>query len=168
MSAIGPQIPAQLLNAGNSEDNENEYGPAPPPQVGPKTPSHPTETGHPGPDEEEDEDAYRPALPPDLVAPKRTIGPTLPTNASQTRFHDSDDTSDSEEVGPIPASAASQANSADDAVREFMEREERRRKAGEEARQPKKLQREEWMLVPPSSSSVLGCTYHVYMVSCPL
>ena len=159
MSAIGPQIPAHLLDAADEE--EEEYGPAPPPQAGPQIPLHlankprPTTPPPDTEDGEENEDAYLPALPPDLVAPRRKLGPTLPTNSSQTRFHD-DDLSDSEEVGPMPAPAGPHANSEDDAVREFMEREERRRRADEEARRPKKLQREEWMLVPPSSSSVLG------------
>lgn len=141
-----------------------------PPSVGPQIPPHLLSTRSTTPpkdladdNDDDDEDAYLPALPPDLAAaPKRTLGPTLPTHASQTRLYDADDASDSDEVGPMPAPATgAQANSADDAVREFMEREERRRKADEEARQPKKLQREEWMLVPPSSSSVLGCTFHI-------
>lgn len=175
MSRIQPQKPAHLLNAADSDDEYNGNSPMLPTQ-GPQIPPHlankpkstsPPRAAHPQPptapfqpnaeDAEEDEDAYLPALPPDLVAPKRKLGPTLPANSSQTRFYD-DDLSDSEEVGPMPAPAGPHANAADDAVREFMEREERRRKADEEARQPKKLQREEWMLVPPSSSSVLGCT----------
>jgi len=43
-----------------------------------------------------------------------------------------------------------------DAVKEFMEKEEKRRKELEEAGKPKALKRDEWMLVPPSSSELLG------------
>jgi hypothetical protein len=163
MSAIGPQIPPHLLNAADDDDSDKS-SPEPLLQAGTREPPHPAnepkfttspvDPSHSGDDGEEDEDAYLPALPPDLVATKRKLGPALPAHSSQTQFHD--DLSD-EEVGPMPAPAGLQTNSADDAVREFMEREERRRKADEEASRPKKLQREEWMLVPPSSSSVLGC-----------
>jgi hypothetical protein len=43
-----------------------------------------------------------------------------------------------------------------DAVKEFLASEEKRRKLVEEAAKPKVLQREEWMLVPPTSTGLLS------------
>ncbi|KAF8588507.1 hypothetical protein K439DRAFT_638557 [Ramaria rubella] len=174
MSALGPQIPAHLAKSAqvvhDDDDSDDEYGPVPPPPpptAGPQLPPHlaskpPADNDD---DDEDDEDAYTPALPPDLPAPRRTLAPSLPTQrphvhanaptrpAPRTSGYTS---SDSDEVGPMPLPPGAQASNGDDAVREFEAREERRRKAAEEARAPKKLEREEWMLVPPSSTGVLG------------
>ncbi|TFK47984.1 hypothetical protein OE88DRAFT_1611754, partial [Heliocybe sulcata] len=105
-------------------------------------------------EEEEEEDDYVPALPPDLMAarnagpPKRVIGPSFPP----PRYEDEEE---DEDIGPAPLPAHA-GPVVEDGVREFLEREERRRKAEEEASKPKALQREEWMLVPPSSQGLLG------------
>lgn len=91
-------------------------------------------------DEEEEEDAYMPDLPPDLKGSTAEI-------------------SDDDDIGPKPARTSQADEGDDDPVREFIERESRRQKAQEKEKEPKKLQREEWMLVPPSSSSLLGCKW---------
>jgi hypothetical protein len=105
MTSIGPQIPAHLLES-------------PPQDV-----EHDSDSGQ--------EDAYLPALPPDLLAAPSvskglpvTKGPTLPPPAVQND-EDSDD-----EVGPMPLPAGSSLER-EDAVKEFMEIEERRRKLAE-------------------------------------
>jgi hypothetical protein len=139
MASIGPQIPSHLLKPRKEEEEE-----------------------------EEDEDAWVPELPPDLVkarsvptAPstspvRRPVGPTFP-NPNPKLDDDSDD-EEEEDIGPKPLpTASSHASKAGDGVWEFMEKEERRRKLVEEAAKPKKLQRDEWMLVPPTSGDLLSC-----------
>jgi len=108
-------------------------------------------------EEEEEEDDYVPELPPDLVAQRavqkaRVLGPSLPS-ALQNSYDDSDD----EDVGPMPLPAhLSSRQQEKSAVDEFLEKEKRRQKALEDAAKPKPLKREEWMLVPPSKSDLLG------------
>ncbi|KAF8525256.1 hypothetical protein BU17DRAFT_42171 [Hysterangium stoloniferum] len=161
MPLIGPQIPTRNGYDSDGEEgscqssnlhNDEEYGPAPPPPLpktaGPSLPPHLVKA-NPVDDEDGDEDAYAPALPPQFIPrPKRTVGPTFPSVPPPQAAYDSDD-----EVGPMPAPASA---AADDPVREFMEREERRKKAQEEAAKPVKPRREEWMLVPPTNSGLLG------------
>ncbi|EGN92959.1 hypothetical protein SERLA73DRAFT_190333 [Serpula lacrymans var. lacrymans S7.3] len=125
---------------------------------------------------DEDEDDYMPALPPDLLASrtaepssstatsKRTVGPSLPPSHpsySIHRSHEQSYTQDSDsdsDIGPrpLPSTYGSGHSSVGDGVREFIEREERRRKLVEEAKLPKKLERDEWMLVPPTKGDLLG------------
>lgn len=125
-------------------------------------------------EEEEEEDDYVPELPPDLVAQRaaqktRVLGPSLPS-AVQGSYDDSDD----DDVGPMPLPAHLNQQQEKSAVEEFLEKEKRRKQALEvrdhqvsanfwlipfqDAAKPKALKREEWMLVPPSKSDLLGCT----------
>lgn len=126
-------------------------------------------------EEEEEEDDYVPELPPDLAAQRvaqkaRVLGPPLPL-AAQNSYDDSDD----DEVGPMPLPAhLSSRQQEKSAVEEFLEKEKRRQQAMEvrnikslliswlmffqDAAKPKAPKREEWMLVPPSKSDLLGCT----------
>ena len=112
---------------------------------------------------------------------KRQVGPTFPSYAptyDPTTYHSDEDDDDDDDFGPKPLPAGMQHQQTD-AVKEFIEREEKRRKSAEvynkgpflilqkrllmrafhfeqDAAKPKSLQRDEWMLVPPSSSSLLG------------
>ncbi|KAJ8703356.1 hypothetical protein PTI98_001983 [Pleurotus ostreatus] len=117
------------------------------PSIGPEIPAHLLRNTTPGdeqqgepsigpkiphalttaPDDDDDDDDYTP-LPPDLVA---------------SRSSDK----------PLPAGIKYREQ---DAVAQFIEKEEARRKNAEEAAKPKTLKRDEWMLVPPSSSDLLG------------
>ncbi|RPD58488.1 hypothetical protein L226DRAFT_606824 [Lentinus tigrinus ALCF2SS1-7] len=161
---IGPEIPASLLAPSSSHEeddgSDSEVGPAP---IGPQIPpsvsaAKPTSTTPPlAEEEEDDEDDYAPALPPELAAArastsKKVIGPAFPPSVAAPRYDDEDDEDD---VGPRPLPAG-YVMEEKDGVQEFLEREERRRKQLEEGSKPKALQREEWMLVPPSSSDLLG------------
>ncbi|KDQ51406.1 hypothetical protein JAAARDRAFT_62609 [Jaapia argillacea MUCL 33604] len=186
MSSIGPQIPSHLLGPSKSQrqsdsdsDSDEHEGPQLPPassstNIGPQIPSELLKKSGPSiptrsdQDEEDDDDDYMPSLPPDLLAArttssstsqskspaqpssssshKKVIGPSFPPPRYQD---DSDD-----EIGPAPLPAGYRIE--DDAVTEFIEREQRRKVLAEEAAKPKTLQREEWMLVPPSSASLLG------------
>ncbi|KAF7437428.1 hypothetical protein PC9H_004267 [Pleurotus ostreatus] len=151
MPSIGPEIPAHLLR--NTTPGDEQQGE---PSIGPKIP-HALTTA---PDDDDDDDDYTP-LPPDLVAsrssdkvrPARPIlGPSFPpAPGSSVTFDDSDD----DEVGPKPLPAGIKYRE-QDAVAQFIEKEEARRKNAEEAAKPKTLKRDEWMLVPPSSSDLLG------------
>ncbi|KAH9927426.1 uncharacterized protein BXZ73DRAFT_48808 [Epithele typhae] len=163
---IGPDVPAHLLAPDSTtpdDDSDTEAGPAPPSSIGPQIPASVTA----GPSrsapkaeaaeaEEEDEEDYAPALPPHLAAAreKRVLGPAMPSAARARRYEDEED-EDEEDVGPMPLPYGVVLEEKD-AVQEFMEREERRRKQLEEAAKPKAPKREEWMLVPPSSSDLLG------------
>lgn len=122
-------------------------------------------------EEEEDsdgEDVYAPELPPDLVAARanananpstssvpparRPIGPARGPLQREEEEEESDD-----EIGPAPPPAVgSSSHIHEDAVIDFMQKEAQRRQAIEEAARPKTLKREEWMLVPPSSSDLLS------------
>ncbi|TCD65074.1 hypothetical protein EIP91_003276 [Steccherinum ochraceum] len=172
----GPVIPAHLLESkirasSSIEAEESEAGPSAPTSIGPTIPAHflpGSSAPQPDNDEEEEEDDYAPALPPDLLAartagpsaepvPKGKLqGPALPPGMG-SRYDDSDD----DDVGPqpLPQGVIIEEKSG---VRQFLEREERRKKLAEpflllvEAAKPKALQREEWMLVPPSSSDLLS------------
>jgi hypothetical protein len=151
MSSIGPAIPSHLLNRQSTSDADEEDSPqVAGPQLPPQAP----------PDEEDDsEDEYAPALPPDMIASsskKPVVGPTMPpayppTYDRRVQYH-ADDSDD--DVGPRPLPAGVRFEERD-AVKEFMEKEEKRRREVEEAAKPKAPKRDEWMLVPPSSS-VLG------------
>jgi hypothetical protein len=96
--------------------------------------------------------------------PRRVLGPSLPPHLSPS--NQDDDSDDDDDVGPQPLPEALQPMHEKDAVAEFMEREERRRKNEELAKQPKALKREEWMLVPPSASDLLGSTYFALCLPC--
>jgi hypothetical protein len=134
--------------------------------IGPSLPPHLAHlankhAGGPSPASDDEDDDYTPALPPHLAA-SRGAGPSRPppndgpggySSPSPPRIRkvlplpvaeDSDD----DDIGPRLESAPAPQRSA---AEEFREREERRAKLIEEQSKPKVLQREEWMLVPPSS-----------------
>jgi len=165
---IGPDIPAylaQLKSTTPEEEDAPEAGPSVGPSVGPVIPAHllstSTTSSTPQPEEEEEEeDDYVPALPPDLLAARsasapiaKLQGPALPPHLARRREEESEDDDDDYGPKPLPAGFVVEEKSA---VKQFMEREERRRKLLEEASKPKTLQRDEWMLVPPSSSDLLS------------
>ncbi|GJE97999.1 DUF3752 domain-containing protein [Phanerochaete sordida] len=162
---IGPDIPAHLLQNRSTtpDDGPEEAGPSqPPPAIGPVIPPelHSRDrTPQANNEEDEDEDDYVPELPPDLAAArakpnagaKRVQGPSFPGAPPRRQYDDDSD----DDVGPMPLPAGYVLEEKD-GVTEFLEREERRRKQLEEASKPKTLQREEWMLKPPSSSDLLS------------
>lgn len=128
MPSIGPEIPAHLLR--NTTPGDEQQGQ--PSSIGPKIP-HALTTA---PDDDDDDDDYTPPLPPDLVAssssdkahPTRPIlGPSFPpATGSSVTFDDSDD----DEVGPKPLPAGIKYRE-QDAVAQFIEKEETRRKNAE-------------------------------------
>ncbi|KAJ7449403.1 hypothetical protein B0H11DRAFT_1877693 [Mycena galericulata] len=154
MSAIGPTLPPHLLNSSSSANGDDAD--ADPAAAGPQIPP----AGPPQNEDDDSDDDYAPALPPDMVASsskKPVAGPTmspsyLPTYDSRVRYHDPDDSDDDVGPRPLPAGVGFEER---DAVKEFMAKEEKRRREVEEAAKPKAPKRDEWMLVPPSSS-VLG------------
>ncbi|KAI1789173.1 hypothetical protein LXA43DRAFT_1155416 [Ganoderma leucocontextum] len=167
---IGPDIPAHILpqaSSADQDDTSDNEGPQPASSIGPQIPSSigpqippsrsqapRTSTGHGEEVEEEEEDDYAPALPPELAAAraKKVLGPSFPPSASRPTYEYDDDDDD---VGPRPLPQGVVLEEKD-GVQEFLEREERRRKHLEEESKPKAPKREEWMLVPPSSSDLLG------------
>lgn len=121
---IGPSIPAHL-----SKQRDDKDGPEPEPEqststtIGPELPPSASQNN------DEDEDAWAPALPPDLEpAPVRVIGPSIPTrNSLPSHLQEQYDPDD--DYGPMPLPAGSRAAyDTDSGVREFIEREERRKK----------------------------------------
>ncbi|KAF5376871.1 hypothetical protein D9615_007260 [Tricholomella constricta] len=170
MAAIGPELPPHLLRREEGEDNKEAVS------VGPQIPPGRLNQQNADDDDDEDEDDYVPELPPDLAATrsaglshpeaggsnssehKRVVGPSMPSYPPtyDPKYHSVyDDDSDDDDFGPKPLPAGVK-HAETDAVKEFMDREERRRKIAEEAAKPKALKRDEWMLVPPSSSDLLG------------
>ncbi|PPR08050.1 hypothetical protein CVT24_010849 [Panaeolus cyanescens] len=166
--SIGPSIPAHLLNGSKNdgESDEDDIGPSLPsssasrsigPAMPPSTSSGSRNIGPSRP-------PAGPSMPPPAASSsfsgpqKRTIGPALPTYAPtyDPKAHASllDDDSD-DDIGPKPLPAGMQHQQSD-AVKEFLEREEKRKKLAEEAKNPKAVKRDEWMLVPPDASSLLG------------
>ncbi|KAF9024555.1 hypothetical protein BDZ89DRAFT_954644 [Hymenopellis radicata] len=148
MTGIGPELPPHLRTQNSHGDNDDEDGPVPGPQI-------PAELL--GARQNEDDDDYAPSLPPDLLASRKAVvpakqvkGPTLPS------AYCSDDDSD-DDVGPRPLPSTEQWNNNKiDGVQQFLEKEERRRQQIEEASKPKAVQRDEWMLRPPTSSELLA------------
>jgi hypothetical protein len=156
MASIGPHIPVRIL-ASNAVDQELVVdADAEQPEAGPSMmPSLPpsgatiTRSALPVPryeeeEEEDDVDDYAPELPPELAAaraggaanpssfgsgqattPRRTIGPAargpLPCEEEEEESED--------EIGPAPPPAGSSSDAREDAVAEFMKKEEQRRQA---------------------------------------
>ncbi|OCH94179.1 hypothetical protein OBBRIDRAFT_789527 [Obba rivulosa] len=162
---IGPHIPIQLLARSTTPPTPSDT------HIGPQIPAQPVRSTAAPPqaeEEEEEEDDYVPALPPDLLAArqggqpaasasasfqaKKVIGPTLPPHLAHLRQEEEEDDDD---VGPQPLPVGYELEEKN-GVQEFLEKEERRRKQIEEAAKPKALQREEWMLKPPSSHDLLS------------
>lgn len=135
---IGPDVPAHLLSNRSTtppDDDEPEAGPSQPATVGPAIPAA-LLTKNPVPEvaeDEDDEDDYMPALPPDLNKsqpsapsgpPRKVLGPSFPPLAGGRGAYLDDDDDD---VGPMPLPAGYQVPEKD-GVTEFLEKEERRRK----------------------------------------
>jgi hypothetical protein len=105
-TVVGPQIPPHLVAGPSkqteSEDDDDDFGPVPPPSDVGKGAS----------------------------LSRKIFGPSLPpqgqTHDRGTYANDNDDDSD-DDIGPMPLPAGISFEEAD-GVREFMEREERRRK----------------------------------------
>ncbi|KAG6890871.1 hypothetical protein C0992_012007 [Termitomyces sp. T32_za158] len=164
MASLGPELPPHLQRRLKGAEHVS---------VGPQIPSE-FSASQTADADDEDEDDYVPELPPDLktarsAAPsvpvvvrteeKRVSGPSLPSYPPiyDPKYHAAynEDDDDDDDFGPKPLPAGVK-HAETDAVQEFMEREERRRKVAEEAGKPKAPKRDEWMLVPPSSSDLLG------------
>lgn len=126
MPSIGPEIPAHLLRNVTPEDEHQGN-----PSIGPKILQALNATA--------DDDDYTPPLPSGSVAsssgdkarPTRpTIGPYFPSAVgSSVAYDDSDD----DEVGPKPLPAGLKYRE-QDAVAQFIEKEENRRKNAEVSR----------------------------------
>ncbi|KAG8758420.1 hypothetical protein FRC14_008247 [Serendipita sp. 396] len=126
--------------------------------IGPSLPPH-LRTNQPGDnqtiskeasDEEEDE-SYAPALPPHLMARRTRSGvATEPLKKLEEETDGSED-----EIGPRPPSGSAPQHEDDDGIRDFLAREARLKALAEEEKKPKPLQREEWMLRPPTSAESL-------------
>ncbi|KAL1716132.1 hypothetical protein EV715DRAFT_293581 [Schizophyllum commune] len=151
--------------------------------IGPELPPH---LQRPKKEEEEeasdDEDAFLPELPPDLKGSAKGASSTPTSSAagpSGSASHPStsnsastskpiasmrpppapapyDDDDSDDDVGPKPLSAPAVRHDENEGIRRFMEVEQRRREEAENASKPKALQRESWMLVPPSASELLS------------
>jgi len=161
---IGPQIPPELVQQSppqDEDDDDDDYGPALPPDMIAARSAGPSVSR---------------ASAPTSSASKRVVGPSFPSYPPiyDPRVHSfpHEDDEDEDDFGPKPLPAGVK-HAEKDAVTEFMEREERRKKLaevwfvlypgkvlfdlmGQEAAKPKALKRDEWMLVPPSSSDLLG------------
>jgi hypothetical protein len=114
---IGPSTPAHLIK----RDDEDK----PLPSASNPIAQLSSSKDH----EEEDEDAWAPALPPDLEPPPaRVIGPpkpaSMPMSAPTNDQYDSDD-----DYGPMPLPAGAQmVDDVGSGVHEFIQREEHRKK----------------------------------------
>ncbi|KAH9947358.1 hypothetical protein B0H21DRAFT_739220 [Amylocystis lapponica] len=172
---IGPSIPTSSTAHSKHEDVQR---PSPPAEIGPHISSRsprPSSTAARPPlaqeeEEDEDEDDYVPALPPDMLAARTSaqapattssasrpvVGPSLPPHLAQRRHAQAEEEEeDDDDYGPTPLPSGVVIEERN-GVKEFLEKEERRRKLIEEASKPKALKRDEWMLVPPTSSDLLG------------
>ncbi|TEB30649.1 hypothetical protein FA13DRAFT_1630254 [Coprinellus micaceus] len=152
---LGPQMPPGF---GAEDDQEDD---APQDGIGPSIPAHLLQSTWKNREEDESvmpPPAARPRQVPEAgpSSSRRVVGPTLPnygpTYNPNTYGNVEDEDDSDEDVGPKPLPAGMKHEESN-AVKEFLEREERMRKAREEKSAPK---REEWMLVPPSSSDLLG------------
>lgn len=138
MPSIGPTLPPHLAQRSTT------------PPLGPQLPKSSVES-------DDDEESYGPSLPPHLE--KRPVAPSpapLPRPSSSRLEPEEEDDDDDIGPRPLPASIQSQLDPRSDAIQRFMEAEERRAKQAEDAKKPKVPTREEWMLVPPSASDLLG------------
>ncbi|KAJ3902269.1 hypothetical protein F5879DRAFT_964911 [Lentinula edodes] len=144
MSAIGPTLPPHLQHLYQRAEEPNN------------------------PDEDESEDDYTPALPPDMIPstsskpaaspvtskPSATSKPYSRTSLAVSYNLDSDDDDD---IGPRPLPSNAVLPTVDP-VAEFIAKEERRKERIREEEEEKKKgpKREEWMLVPPSKGDLLA------------
>ncbi|KAJ4485252.1 hypothetical protein J3R30DRAFT_3654799 [Lentinula aciculospora] len=144
MSAIGPELPPHLQHlSGRAEKSEK-------------------------PEDNDCEDDYTPALPPDMIpstpsnaaassskpstASKSYSGPAHNASYSYSFDSDSDDG-----IGPMPLPSTA-ARPTVDPVAEFIAKEERRKERIREQEEENKKgpKRDEWMLVPPSKGDLLA------------
>ncbi|KAK7467472.1 hypothetical protein VKT23_004525 [Stygiomarasmius scandens] len=165
---IGPELPPHLAHLQKSDSGDEEQVEQTNSVTVTAGPHIPPELAQAEAEVEDDEDDYAPALPPDMLVSrtsgpspstmagpstnKRVLGPALPHSNSRFDPEDSDD----DDIGPMPLPAGAEMPKEVDGVKQFLEKEENRRKQVEEAAKPKALKRDEWMLVPPSSSDLLG------------
>lgn len=152
----GPSVPRSTSpgqDIDEEDDDEDDYGPALPPhlaarrKLGPELPSAMPTT------------SAGPSRPP-VIPGNGPARPAAPTPVQMSTAYDDDD-SDDDEIGPKPVpsqfgGAGGEEDEARSVAQEFREREARWAKEREEANDPsknkgKKMEREEWMLVPPSS-----------------
>lgn len=129
MPIVGPEIPAHLLNRNSTDEDGCDTDSNLP--IGPEIPFELLKQ-----EQDDDEEDYLPALPPDMVA-TRSAGPSVagPSASVASKpppvpFYDSthySDEDDDEDVGPKPLPPGV-THAETDAVREFMEKEEKRRK----------------------------------------
>ncbi|TFK24371.1 hypothetical protein FA15DRAFT_669599 [Coprinopsis marcescibilis] len=164
--SVGPQIPPGYDVQRRKSDNEGE---ATGPTAGPTIPAHLLKKRNTSEDKRGNKKSMGPVAGPSRPSPerqpatgssnKRVLGPTLPSYGPTydprtfSRAQDEDDSDD--DVGPKPLPAGMKHEESD-AVKEFIEKEERRKKHLEESNKPKAAKRDEWMLVPPSHSDLLG------------
>ncbi|KAI0307455.1 hypothetical protein B0F90DRAFT_1621668 [Multifurca ochricompacta] len=176
MASIGPQIPGHRNTVTAADQESTAEQPEAGPSIGPHFAGHTMTTlSVPVPryeeeeEEEEEEGDYAPELPPDLAAARATASGSQrriigPARAPLLREEEEES---EDEIGPAPPplqSGDGHLDAREDAVAEFMQKEAQRRQAIEvhlffiipEAARPKTLQRDEWMLVPPSSSDLLS------------
>lgn len=81
-----------------------------------------------------EEDAYGPALPPSLAARRGKPSAPAPVPSpprQEVHKHVEDDESSDDEIGPRPPAPSTSRRAADDGVREFLERERRRKELAE-------------------------------------
>lgn len=154
-STTPPAAPA-ADQGGDDESEDDSFGPALPPHllaarkaaIGPSRPPAGAEVPAPavaGPSR-----PYSSPSPPRINS--RQAGPSVGPARPPAAYDDNDDDSD-DEIGPRPDAAVLSGGSGraeKSAVQEFLEREERWARERDEQNKPKVLQREEWMLVPPS------------------
>ncbi|KAL1410944.1 hypothetical protein Q8F55_001887 [Vanrija albida] len=151
---IGPQLPPHLTGqrAATPSDDEDDFGPALPPDLAAKRKLGPQRP--PSSDDDDIGPSIGPARPPGPSLPGPSLpGPSRPPPGPARPPPAPDSDSDDDYVGPRlddigPAPVRSAAD-------EFRERERLRWEREQEKKEgPKVTQREEWMLVPPSSGSL--------------
>ena len=150
MASIGPQIPSHLLAHSRTSTGRRSHSPTSDNGESQSVPSKATVIGPQIPvlqvNIDDNDDAYGPALPPDLVSSRtesqpdstagpskllqarRVIGPSLPGH-DPSSHDDGSEGDDSDGYGPMPLSVSMQrSDSVSEGVREFMEKEEKRQK----------------------------------------
>ncbi|KAL1749591.1 hypothetical protein FB107DRAFT_280544 [Schizophyllum commune] len=154
---IGPELPPHLQRPKKDEeeeasDDEDAFLPELPPDLnaGTKTASSTPGPSTSGPSPSASgSSASKPAAPASTPKPSASTRPP-PAPAP----YDDDDSDD--DVGPKPLGAPAVRHDENEGIRRFLEVEQRRREEAENASKPKTLQRESWMLVPPSASELLS------------
>ncbi|KAL1673266.1 hypothetical protein EV122DRAFT_283176 [Schizophyllum commune] len=154
---IGPELPPHLQRPKKDEeeeasDDEDAFLPELPPDLkgGTKPASSPPGSSPSGPSASASgSSASKPSAP---VSTSKPSASTRPPPAPAP--YDDDDSDD--DVGPKPLGAPAVRHDENEGIRRFLQVEQRRREEAENASKPKTLQRESWMLVPPSASELLS------------